>query len=183
MRLRALVVALLVVLPFLPRAGALPASEHLDGVIARLEVLAAEIDPDDPELKLERKLLKKIQKQLQKKSASLATDAVLAGKIAKLASKAGPELQELAAEIADAMDDIAENTDNLISNLELRAAALPDSKFKDKAQKGLAKIRTILANVDETDLKALGKALKSALVKRRKAAKWINKAEAQLGEL
>jgi ElaB/YqjD/DUF883 family membrane-anchored ribosome-binding protein len=183
MSLRLVLTLILAIFVILRPAAADPASEHLDGVIDRIEVLAAEIDPDDPELKLERKLLKKIQKLLKKKSASLATDATLTAKIGKLVAKAGPEFGELGAEVAAAMDDIAANTDSLVSNLEFRLEDLPESKFRTKAEKALVKIRAILTEVDEDDLKALGKALKKALVKRRVAAKLINKAEKKLGEL
>ena len=180
---RALLVVLLLCTLCARPSSADPASEHLDAFIARLETFAAQVDPDDPDLKKQRKVLKKVQKKLKKKSASLATDALLAGKLAKLIAKGGPLFEDLADEIAAAMGDIRDNTESLIENIQFRVDALPDSKFKRKAQKSSAKLTAILADVDASDLKALGKALSAALVERRKTAKLVKKAEALIEEL
>ncbi len=62
-------------------------------------------------------------------------------------------------------------------------AGIATGLFKRKAQKSSAKLTAILADVDASDLKALGKALSAALVERRKTAKLVKKAEALIEEL
>lgn len=163
-------------------ARAAPFSDHLDDFVQRVQEFAEGIDPDDPELKKQRKLAKKIQKKLKKKSASLATDAALAGKLGALIEKGGPEFEQLASAAAEAMEAIADNVDNLVANIAFRADALPDGKLKTKAQTSITKIRAEIekAQAEGVDLKTVGKALKKALLERRKAAKLVKKAEKKL---
>ena len=166
-------------------ATAAPFSDHLDTFVQRIEEFATNLDPEDPTFKQQKKIAKKVQKKLRKKSASLATDAALAGKLGALIAKGGPEFEQLAAEIASAMESIGDNVNNLVESIQFRADELPEGKLRDKAQRSLTKIRAELAKAEAegADLKTVGKALKKALLERRKAVKFVKKAEKQLEEV
>ena len=178
----AVAIGVLVFAAALPPSRADFSKDNFGGLVELVDRALLDLNVDDPDSKLRKKILKKLDKTIAKKSRSLVTDAALAAKIAKVVALAGDDFPELVAALREGIENLRENVDNFIGNIEARRDALPESKFRTKATKKLLAARAAFDDAaSATKVRAIAKSLKKALVARQKAARLVQKGEKRAG--